>query len=99
MIQQHNPVALITGGSRGIGLGIARTLAGEGWQLAINGMRAESDVADVLAELRETGRDVIYCRGDVSSASDRRMMLETIREHFGKLHLLVNNAGITSPGR
>ncbi len=99
MLDQRHPVALITGGSRGIGLGIARALGAEGWQLAINGVRAESEVAGVLAQLREIGGEVIYCRGDVGKAEGRNALLAAVRDHFGRLHLVVNNAGITSPGR
>lgn len=86
--------ALVTGGTRGIGLGIARALAADGWRLAINGMRAESDVAAPLDELRERSPLVVYCRGDVSQAADRQGVLATIREQFGRLDLLVNNAGV-----
>ena len=96
---QSRKVALITGGARGIGLGIARCLAAEGWQLAINGVRDESAVADVLTELRSTAVDAIYCRGDVASGADRERILQQVRHHFGRINLLVNNAGITSPGR
>lgn len=91
--------ALVTGGSRGIGLGIARALAGDGWQLAINGMRAEADLGGVLEELREAGGRVVYCGGDVAVAAKRAACLERIRGEFGALHLLVNNAGIASPRR
>ncbi len=86
--------ALITGGSRGIGLGIARHLAEAGFDLVINGIRPETDVADVLADLRRSGADVIYCRGDIAVAEARMDMLDTIRAHFGRLNLLVNNAGV-----
>jgi len=92
-------VALITGGSRGIGLGIAMSLAQEGWDLAINGMRDSSQVDPGLDPLRALGRDVCYCRGDVGQTDDRANMVQQVREHFGQLNLLVNNAGITSPGR
>ena len=91
--------ALVTGGSRGIGLGIAKALAREGWNLAINGMRDEAAVADVLASLRALGAEVLYCRGDVGQSADRQTIVEQAWGHFGRLHLLVNNAGITSPGR
>ncbi|MBL8850991.1 MAG: 3-ketoacyl-ACP reductase [Planctomycetaceae bacterium] len=92
-------VALITGGARGIGLGIARHLAAAGCDLAINGVRDAADVADSLAELRQSGRDVLYCQGDIGRADDRAHIVAQVRSHFGRLQFLVNNAGITSPGR
>ncbi len=92
-------VALITGGSRGIGFGIARSLAAENWNLAINGIRDEADVAEALARLEESGVEVVYCQGDISCSADRSRIMDTIRERFGRLNVLVNNAGITSPGR
>ena len=63
-------VALITGGSRGIGFGIARELAKNNFDLAINGMRSEAEVEDALKELREYGVDVMYCQGDIASSGD-----------------------------
>jgi NAD(P)-dependent dehydrogenase (short-subunit alcohol dehydrogenase family) len=92
-------VALVTGGTRGIGLGIAQALARDGWDLAVNGMRATEEVAAPLASLNALGVRAIYCRGDVSSADDRERIVDEVRRQFGRLHLLVNNAGITSPGR
>ena|ERR1700730_8456920 len=87
-------VALITGGSRGIGLGIARELAQIGIDLAINGARPEELVEDVLKELRQYGIKVMYCQGNIASASDRAEILRQVKERYGRLHLLVNNAGI-----
>lgn len=87
-------VAFITGGSRGIGLGIAQQLARQGFDLAINGMRPEAAVEDVLAQLRATGAEVIYCQGDVSVSQAREAMLSQIKSHYGRLNLLVNNAGV-----
>jgi 3-oxoacyl-[acyl-carrier protein] reductase len=86
--------ALITGGSRGIGLGIAMELAEEGIDLAINGIRPEEQVLNVLEKLKSTGVQVIYCQGDVSLKSSREHILEKIREEFGQLNFLVNNAGV-----
>ena len=87
-------VALVTGGSRGIGLGIARQLAEQGFDLAINGMRPEEQVADVLDELRDLGADVLYVPGDIGSGEARESMIGGVREHFGRLNWLVNNAGV-----
>jgi len=92
-------VALITGGSRGIGLGIAKQLAQNGFDIAINGIRAEEAVADVLQDLRRAGADVLYCPGDVSLSGDRKNIIEQVKKHFGKLHVLVNNAGVAPKER
>lgn len=86
--------ALITGGSRGIGLGIATELAKEGIDLAINGVRREDQVIEVLDKLRASGIKVIYCQGDVSEKGQRESILEKIRNEFGQLNFLVNNAGV-----
>ncbi len=92
-------VALVTGGSRGIGLGIATHLAKNGFDLAINGVREESSVVDVLKTLRDIGVTVLYCQGDVSSNEDRKKIVEKVKDHFGRLDVLVNNAGIAPKER
>ena len=92
-------VALVTGGSRGIGLGIARELIGLGFDVAINGVRPESAVIDVVTSLRSAGADVVYCQGDLASSDDRKKIIQKIKDHFGKLNVLVNNAGIAPKER
>lgn len=92
-------VALVTGGSRGIGLGIARQLAEQGFDLAINGMRPEEQVKEVLEELRGKGAEVIYVPGDIGDGEARTAMLEGVRGHFGRLNWLVNNAGVAPKQR
>lgn len=87
-------VALVTGGSRGIGLGIAKCLARDGFNLAINGVRPATAIEPVLNELRQTGVDAIYCQGSIASSDDRTAMIDKVRQHFGQLNVLVNNAGI-----
>ena len=82
-------VALVTGGTRGIGLGIARALAAEGWTLALCGMRPESEIGGVLDELR----GAIYWQADLSSAADRARLVAGIAGRFGSVNALVNNAG------
>jgi len=84
---------MITGGTRGIGLGIARALAREGWTLALGGQRPHADVAPVLDELRAGGADVHYLRGDVSRRDDRARLLDELHAAIGVPNALVNNAG------
>lgn len=87
-------VALVTGAARGIGYGIAAKLASEGWDLAICATRPESDCADALAGLRQHGGKVLYCQCDVSDVAARAEMLAAIKAEYGKLNVLVNNAGV-----
>ncbi len=94
-----NKVALITGGSRGIGLGIAKELARAKFDLAINGIRDEASVSPVLEELRSGGCRVVYCQGNVAEEKDRQRIVNQTLEYFGNLHVLVNNAGIAPPVR
>jgi 3-oxoacyl-[acyl-carrier protein] reductase len=93
------PIALITGGSRGIGYGVAEHLARAGFDLAINGVRPEAAVTEALAGLRALGADVLYCPGDVASPEARAEMLARIDGYFGQLNVLVNNAGVAPKER
>jgi len=92
------PVALITGSSRGIGLGIARSLSAT-HDLVINGVREEAEVAEVLTELNATGAEVTYAQGDVSTSEGRAAILSKTREAYGRLDVLVNNAGVAPKKR
>ena len=92
-------VAFITGGSRGIGLGIALQLAAAGFDIAINGIRPVEAVDTAMGQLKELGGQVMYCRGDVASAEARTNMVSEIKRHFGALHVLVNNAGVAPKER
>ena len=93
------PVALITGGSRGIGLGIAQALVKQGYRVAINGVRAADQVVEHLKQLNAEGGEAIYCQGNVGSANDRRKIMEEIKAKWGQLNLLVNNAGVAPKER
>lgn len=93
------PVACVTGGSRGIGYGIAEQLADAGFDLAINGVRPENAVQEALDALRSRGSDVLYCHGDIASREARTNMMEAIKGHFGRLNVLVNNAGVAPKER
>jgi len=89
-----NKIAFITGGTRGIGFGVALALGKAGFDLAVNGMRNEGDVTDALEELRNLGVNLAYFQGNVAVREDRQAMLDKILSHFGAVNVLVNNAGI-----
>lgn len=98
-MQNYRKVALITGGSRGIGYGCAEHLAEAGFDLAINGVREEKEVVAAMDKLRMRGSNIVYCRGDISSGADRKTIVEKINDHFGRLNVLVNNAGVAPKER
>jgi 3-oxoacyl-[acyl-carrier protein] reductase len=85
--------ALVTGGTRGIGLGIARALAAEGWNLALCGTRSGRDVSVVVSELSGGGAKVTYHTCDVAVATDRARLAGEVTSAHGVVNALVNNAG------
>jgi len=87
--------ALITGGTRGIGLGIAKSLAAEGWNLALCGVREEDAVLEALGEVKDAGAaSVLYVPADISDADARENLVRSVLEEYGSIHCLVNNAGV-----
>jgi NAD(P)-dependent dehydrogenase (short-subunit alcohol dehydrogenase family) len=92
-VKTNARTALVTGGTRGIGLGIARALARESWNLALCGMRTEAEVAPILDELRQSGGTVTYDGVDIGSREQRARFTQALRARHGALHALVNNAG------
>jgi len=92
--KSHRPVALVTGGSRGIGYGCAANLAESGFDIAMNGVREESAVGEAIAGIQDLGARVVYCRGDIGSAEGRAGIVDRVRAEFGRLNVLVNNAGV-----
>jgi 3-oxoacyl-[acyl-carrier protein] reductase len=92
-------VALVTGGSRGIGLGIVKQLATQGFDIAINGVRPVENVEAVIENIKALGVEVIYCQGNIAATADRKKVLQQVRNHFNKLNILVNNAGIAPKER
>jgi NAD(P)-dependent dehydrogenase (short-subunit alcohol dehydrogenase family) len=85
--------AIVTGGTRGIGLGIARALAAEGWRLVVSGVRPASEVGGVLEDLAARGGEARYCASDIAVAGDRARLVDETLGHFGGIDALVNNAG------
>jgi 3-oxoacyl-[acyl-carrier protein] reductase len=89
-----NRSALVTGASRGIGRAIAVALAETGFDIVVN-YRSNAPAAEETAELvKNAGRRAVVCQADISIADDRRKLLETAVSAFGRVDLLVNNAGI-----
>jgi NAD(P)-dependent dehydrogenase (short-subunit alcohol dehydrogenase family) len=86
-------VALVTGGSRGLGLAISRELAAQGCRLAICA-RDESELKTARAGLERSGAEVLAIPCDVSDQTQVAAMVEAVTRHYGQIDLLINNAGI-----
>lgn len=87
--------ALVTGASRGIGRAIALALAKKGYVVAVNYGGSQAAAEDVKAEIEAAGGRAIVIQGDVSKAEDVDKVFAEIKKEFGRLDVLVNNAGIT----
>ncbi|WP_138309871.1 MULTISPECIES: 3-ketoacyl-ACP reductase [unclassified Clostridium] len=86
--------ALVTGGSRGIGLAIARELGVNGYQVAVMATRHESCYPESTRLLRDAGVSYAWFAGDIGRSEDRIRVVRETAERFGEIHVLVNNAGV-----
>jgi 3-oxoacyl-[acyl-carrier protein] reductase len=87
-------VALITGAGRGIGRGIAVALAARGWQIGINYLKDQASAKETLAAVEKAGANGILLPADISSLETHARLVDTVLEAYGRIDLLVNNAGI-----
>ncbi|HXG14647.1 MAG TPA: 3-oxoacyl-[acyl-carrier-protein] reductase [Calidithermus sp.] len=90
-------VAIVTGGSRGIGAAVAALLAEDGAAVVVSGRDADR-LERAVKDLAATGASVVGVPGDVASREHCEQLVETARQRFGRLDLLVNNAGLTRDG-
>ncbi len=98
MMETIEKTALVTGASRGIGRAIALTLAAKGYAVALNYAGSQAAAEAVKGEIEAAGGKAFTIQGDVSKAEDVDRIFKTIKEEFGQLDVLVNNAGITRDG-
>lgn len=91
-------VALVTGASRGIGRAIALALAAEGADVAVNYAGSEAAAKEVAAEIEAMGRKAFVIQADIASTEASTAMVDAVVKEFGRVDVLVNNAGITRDG-
>lgn len=91
---EQKPVALITGGAQGIGLGIAQHILSQGWRVAISDINADAGQASLKSLASDS---LIFMPCDVSQESDVERCIQSVIKQYGQLNALVNNAGIANP--
>jgi 3-oxoacyl-[acyl-carrier protein] reductase len=89
-----NKIAIVTGGSRGIGRAIVLALAKEGAKIAFNYLKSEKEAKELLSEVKDLGSEALSYKFDVRNANLAKEFVEKTREYFGGLDILINNAGI-----
>src|SRR5208282_3497265 len=95
--QLRGKVALVTGGSRGIGRQIALVLAQHGADVALNYKNSEAEARRTMSEVQEYGVRCIIVRADVSKTTEVAGMIEMVKNTLGSVEILINNAGVAKP--
>lgn len=96
MVKNKN--AIVTGGTRGIGREIARSLAENGANIAINYRKYNDEIKSLVEELKSFGVEVLALKCDVSNEEEVDAFIKEVKDNFGSIDILVNNAGITKDG-
>jgi len=94
MSKLSGKVAIVTGASKGIGAGIAKSLAAEGAAVVVNYSSSKAGADRVVAQITAKGGKAVAVQGDVGKAEDVKRLFEKTKETFGSLDILVNNAGV-----
>lgn len=87
-------VAIVTGAARGIGHGIAKKLADDGYAVAIFDILKFDDVKDNINQIKEKNIPVLYFQGDLTNNEDRNNFVDEVMDKYGRIDFLVNNAGV-----
>ena len=97
MSAKARPVAIVTGGRRGIGLGVVRALAADGFDIAVTGIGDPDAASDaMIADLNANGARAIYLKADLADIENHAATVSEIEDRLGGIECLVNNAGIAS---
>lgn len=95
---KNSRIAIVTGGCSGIGLAISKNMVRDGYITCIMGRRREGEVQEALHELR-SGGEVLYFQGSISDADRRKAFIDAVIHRYGKIDVLVNNAGVAPKAR
>jgi len=97
MTDTARPIAIVTGGRRGIGLGIVRALAATGFDIAITGLEeSDAESSALIGELAEAGAAAIYVQSDLADLDSHQRVVDRVAGSLGPISCLVNNAGMAS---
>lgn len=88
-------VAIVTGGSRGIGATIAKELSAKGANVVINYNTSKESAESIIEEISHLGGTALACKANVGIREEAQYLIEKTKSHFGRVDILVNNAGIT----